>query len=80
MKRAEESSLCQGLRQAIMTASLCRTRNLKKFQFRSERKERMLNEQINEITYAIDDMKERNGERWTVKQMESQKKKAGGTA
>lgn len=34
----------------------------------------MLNEQINEITYAIDDMKERNGERWTVKQMESQKK------
>ena len=41
----------------------------------AERKERMLNEQINEITYAIDDMKERNGERWTVKQMESQKKK-----
>lgn len=41
----------------------------------AERKERMLNEQINEITYAIDEMKERNGERWTVKQMESQKKK-----
>ena len=40
-----------------------------------ERKERMLNEQIEEITYAIDEMKERNGERWTVKQMESQKKK-----
>ena len=35
----------------------------------------MINEQINEITYAIDDMKERNGGRWTVKQMESQKKK-----
>ena len=41
----------------------------------AERKERMLNEQIEEITYAIDEMKERNGERWTVKQMESQKKK-----
>lgn len=40
-----------------------------------ERKERMLNEQIEEITYAIDEMNERNGERWTVKQMESQKKK-----
>ena len=39
------------------------------------RKERMLNEQIDEISYAIDEMKERNGERWTVKQMESQKKK-----
>jgi len=41
----------------------------------AERKERMLNEQIREISYAIDEMKERNGERWTVKQMESQKKK-----
>ncbi len=41
----------------------------------AERKERMLNEQIDEISYAIDEMKERNGERWTVKQMESQKKK-----
>ena len=41
----------------------------------AERKERMLNEQIEEISYAIDEMKERNGERWTVKQMESQKKK-----
>ena len=41
----------------------------------AERKERMLNEQIEKITYAIDEMKERNGERWTVKQMESQKKK-----
>ncbi|WP_334294106.1 helicase-related protein [Lachnotalea glycerini] len=40
-----------------------------------ERRERMLNEQINEITYAIDDMKSQNGERWTVKQMESHKKR-----
>ena len=39
----------------------------------AERKERMLNEQIDEISYAIDEMKEKNGERWTVKQMESQK-------
>ncbi len=41
----------------------------------TERKQRMLNEQIEEISAAIDDMKEKNGERWTVKQMESQKKK-----
>ena len=41
----------------------------------AERKERMLNEQIEEISYAIDDMKSQNGERWTVKQMEAQKKK-----
>jgi len=41
----------------------------------AERKQRMLNEQIEEIAFAIDDMKMRNGERWTIKQMESQKKK-----
>lgn len=41
----------------------------------SERKQRMINEQIEEITMAIEDMKDKNGERWTVKQMESQKKK-----
>lgn len=40
-----------------------------------ERKERMLQSQIDEITYAIEEMKENNGERWTVKQMESQRKK-----
>ena len=41
----------------------------------AERKERMLNQQIDEISYAIDESKSKNGERWTVKQMESQKKK-----
>ena len=40
-----------------------------------ERKERMLNEQIEQISYAIDETKEKNGERWTVKQMEVQKKR-----
>ena len=39
------------------------------------RKERMLNEQIEQIAYAIEETKEKNGERWTVKQMEAQKKK-----
>lgn len=38
-------------------------------------KERMLNEQIEQISYAIDETKEKNGERWTVKQMEVQKKR-----
>ena len=41
----------------------------------AERKERMLNQQIEEIAYSIDEMKSQNGERWTVKQMEAQKKK-----
>lgn len=41
----------------------------------AERKARMLNQQIDEIAYAIDESKSKNGERWTVKQMESQKKK-----
>ena len=41
----------------------------------AERKQRMLNEQIDEISFAIDEMKMRNGERWTIKQMEAQKKK-----
>lgn len=41
----------------------------------AERKERMLNQKIEELSSAIDEMKQRNGERWTVKQMESQKKK-----
>ena len=39
-----------------------------------ERKERMLSEQIDEIAEAIEMMKMENGERWSIKQMESQKK------
>ena len=35
----------------------------------------MLGQNIDELSSAIDEMKQRNGERWTVKQMESQKKK-----
>ena len=41
----------------------------------AERKERMINEQIEEITYAIDDLKSQNGERWSIKQMEAEKKR-----
>jgi len=48
---------------------------LEKIPISPERKERMLNQQIEEIAYSIDDMKSNNGERWTVKQMEAQKKK-----
>lgn len=40
-----------------------------------ERREQMLNGQIEELTLAIEMMKEQNGQRWTVKQMEAQKKK-----
>ena len=40
-----------------------------------ERKERMLNDQIDELSLAIAETKAQNGQRWTVKQMESQKKK-----
>ena len=40
----------------------------------AERKERMLKDQIEEMADAIEFMKEENGERWSIKQMESQKK------
>lgn len=40
-----------------------------------ERQEKMLNEQINELVYSIDEMKGQRGERWSVKQMEAFKKK-----
>lgn len=40
-----------------------------------ERKQRMIDQQINEISYAIEEAKSQNGEKWTVKQMEAQKKK-----
>ena len=40
-----------------------------------ERKEAMINRQIEEISYAIEEMKSQNQERWTIKQMEAQKKK-----
>ena len=39
-----------------------------------ERKQAMLNRQIDTISYAIAEMKENNQERWTIKQMERQKK------
>ena len=40
-----------------------------------ERREMLLNRQIDDISYAIEEMKERNQERWTVKQMEAQKER-----
>ena len=40
-----------------------------------EGKERMLNDQIQEISYAIEEIKAEKGEQWTVKQMEGEKKK-----
>lgn len=40
-----------------------------------ERKERMLNDQIQELSYAIEEIKAEKGEQWTIKQIESQKKK-----
>ena len=40
-----------------------------------ERKARMIDQQIDELSYAISEMKENSGERWTIKQMEAQKKR-----
>lgn len=40
-----------------------------------ERREMLLNRQIDDISYAIEEMKQRNQERWTVKQMEAQKER-----
>lgn len=39
-----------------------------------ERQERMLKNQIDEITYSIDEAKSSRGERWSIKQMEKFKK------
>ena len=38
-----------------------------------ERREMLLNRQIDDISFAIAEMKERNQEQWTIKQMEGQK-------
>ena len=35
----------------------------------------MIDQQIDELSYANSEMKENNGERWTIKQMEAQKKR-----
>ncbi len=40
-----------------------------------ERREQMLDRQIEDLANAIETAKEQNGQRWTVKQMEAQKKK-----
>lgn len=40
-----------------------------------ERKERMLNDQIQELSLAIEESKAERGEQWTIKQIEAQKKK-----
>jgi len=40
-----------------------------------ERREMLLNRQIDDISFAIAEMKERSQERWTVKQMEAHKKR-----
>lgn len=40
-----------------------------------ERQQELLDRQINEITYAIEEIKDSNGERWTVKQMEAARKR-----
>lgn len=39
----------------------------------NERREMLLNRQIDDISFAIQEIKERNGERWTIKQMEKQR-------
>ena len=40
----------------------------------SERQARFIEEQIEEITQGIEELKEERGERWTIKQMEKSKK------
>lgn len=39
-----------------------------------ERQQALLEKQVEELTFAIDEMKSRNGEQWSVKQMEAAKK------
>jgi len=39
-----------------------------------ERQQALLEKQVEELTFAIDEMKSKNGERWSIKQMETAKK------
>lgn len=48
--------------------------SFEKIPISKERQERMLKDQIHQITFAIEDTKRRNGERWSIKQMERFKK------
>ena len=48
---------------------------MEKIPVSKERKQNLLNRQLDEISYAIEEMKEREERRWTVKQMEAAKKK-----
>lgn len=48
--------------------------SFEKIPISKERQEQMLNDQINQITYAIEDTKRQRGERWSIKQMEKFKK------
>jgi len=47
---------------------------LEKIPLSKERQERLLREQINEITFGIDELKRNQGERFSIKQMEKMKK------
>jgi N12 class adenine-specific DNA methylase len=48
--------------------------SFEKIPISKERQERMLKDQIHQITFAIEDTKRQNGERWSIKQMEKFKK------
>ncbi|MCX7748219.1 MAG: DEAD/DEAH box helicase family protein [Clostridia bacterium] len=48
--------------------------SFEKIPISKERQEKMLKDQISEITYAIKDAKEQRGEKWNIKQMEKFKK------
>lgn len=48
---------------------------LEKIPISKERRQKMLKEQIEELSNAIKEMKEQRQEQWTVKQMEAEKKK-----
>ena len=68
-----QNGCCKGIRFYIPYDCIIMSHSqFEKIPISAERKERMLQAQIDEIAYAIDDMKSQNGEQWTVKQMESQ--------
>ncbi len=75
LKRKEEGFSSRRLQLAIMMRSSCHTASSKKIQISPERQEFMLNKQIDTLSNAISEIKAERNEQWTIKQMESQKKK-----
>lgn len=75
MKRKEEGFSSLKIATGDYDAIIMSHSQFEKIQISPERQELMLNKQINTLSSAISEIKAERNEQWTIKQMESQKKK-----